>query len=272
MVFELLLTAGLVAFSFALRSFQSAFLFRLGSLGILVASYLLGWILTGLHWGGALCLSVWFLFPWVDIVGRVRHIEMPDSQPVESQVPPGPHRFPALDELTEEAEAEGFVRIDDFGWSISETRHFLRILVNPASQMRASINLVETEDMSFYYIDLRSDTVDGKVYHTTNYPFSMSLTSPPHWQIKRATHVESFVELVEEHRALLLRRKVEHVAPVPNTMEALKAGIEREMRSQVLHNVSRGFLLQCGEGVVKYSWKGCFFLWIQFVKELVRVF
>jgi len=271
MVFELLLTAGLLAFSLALRSFETPFLFRLGNLGILAASYLVGWLLSGSHPVGFLCVSLWFLFPWVDIVGRVRHIEMPDSLPIDSQVPPGPHRFPALDELTEEAEAEGFTRVEDLGWDVHQQRHFVRLMVHPATQMRASINLVENDEMSFFYIALRTQTVDGKIFQTWNYPFSMSLTAPPNWVVNCIRDAESFLELVAAHRTLLIQRHTEAAAPVPVTLEALKAEIESEMRSQVAHNIKKGFLLQSGKGLVKYSWKGCFFLWLQFVKELVRV-
>ncbi|MEI6872060.1 MAG: hypothetical protein WCL08_07235 [Verrucomicrobiota bacterium] len=271
MVFEFLLTAGLLAFSLALRSFNNEILFRLGNLGVLCVSYLVGWLSTGAHSGGVLCVSLWFLFPWIDLLGRVRLIEMPDFHPVETQAPPGPRRFPDLDELTEEAEAEGFTRVEDLGWEIQGQKHFVRLLVHSETQTRASINLVENEEMSFHYLALRTQTHEGKVFHTWNYPFSMSLTTPPHWHVNVLRQADTFLELVEKHRSVLLQERLGGAAPVPVTLDALKAEIESEMRTQVDHNLKRGFLLQCGNGLVRYSLKGCFFLWFQFVKELVRV-
>ncbi|NBV85704.1 MAG: hypothetical protein EBS01_05465 [Verrucomicrobia bacterium] len=271
MVFEFLLTAGLLCLSLALRSFNHEFLFRLGNLGILCVSYLLGWLFTGAHAGGVLCVSLWFLFPWIDLLGRVRLLEMPDSHPVEAQAPPGPRRFPDLEDLTEEAELEGFTRVEDLGWEVQGQRHFVRLMVHPETQVRASITLVENEEMSFHYIALRTQTQEGKVFYTWNYPFSMSLITPPHWQVTPFRQADSFLALTAKHRSVLLQKNPGNAAPVPVTLEDLKAEIQNEMRSQVDHNLKRGFLLQCGNGLVRYSLKGCFFLWFQFVKELVRV-
>jgi hypothetical protein len=112
MLFYCFLIAGLFVLSMALRSFGHWLPIRLGNLCFLSTSYLLGWVLTGSHLGGAGCVFLWFLLPWVEIVTRTRKLEMPVTRSIESQAPPGPSRFPALDEITEEIELLGFHQVE----------------------------------------------------------------------------------------------------------------------------------------------------------------
>lgn len=271
MVFHLLLTAGFALLSFALRSISVPFLFRLGNLSMLVASYLFGWTITEHPSGGIFCVSLWFLFPWIDLIGRVRRMQLPASHAIESQIAPGSQRFPDLAELTEEAEAEGFVNIEDCGWDHGGQRHFVRLLTHPTEPFRAAINLIEADEFAFYYLTISSRTLEGKVWHTWNYPFSLSLKPSPDWKFQRRREVNSFLELLEAHRDWLKRNSVTNCMPAPKDADTLTAELEAEIQSQVAHNLKCGVLLTAGEGLVKYSWKGCFFLWFQFLRELVRM-
>ena len=43
------------------------------------------------------------------------------------------------------------------------------------------------------------------------------------------------------------------------------------MQQQIQHNVSIGVLEPAGEDVFRYTWRGCWFLWLQVVKDMIRV-
>lgn len=269
MLFHTLLLAGLTLLSMALRSFEHWALVRLGNLCILCTSHLLGWVLTGSHLGGAACVALWFLLPWIDIVTRIRRLEMPATQKIESQAPPCSSRFPALEEITEEIELQGFELVEDAGWSHEQQTHFVRVFAQPAEHIRATINLIESEQISFFYVTLRSVGSDGRVWFTWNYPFGTTLKPPRHWQLRRLQEVESFLDLLESHRAWLAARNVNETLPVSGDANALTAELEQEIRSQVDHNERCGLLFKIDTGLLRYTWKGCFFLWLQYVREVL---
>jgi hypothetical protein len=271
MLFYALLIAGLVLLSMALRSLDHWLPVRLGNLCILLTSHLLGWVLTGSHFGGAGCVAIWFVLPWIDLVTRVRRLEMPVSRSIEAQAPPSSSRFPALEELTEEIELLGFEQVEDAGWRHDEHSQFVRVFSHSEEHVRATISLVENEDISFFYVTLCSRGADGRVWFTWNYPFSTTLKNPLNWQLQRLQDVETFLELMEHHRSWLTAKKVTDTIPVSSDALTLTAELEQELRSQVDHNEQCGVLLKSNPGLVRYTWKGCFFLWFQYLREVLRL-
>jgi hypothetical protein len=269
MLFYTLLIAGLTLLSMALRSFEHWAMVRLGNVCILCTSHLFGWVVTGSHLGGAACVALWFLLPWIDIVTRIRRLEMPATQTIESQAPPGPSRFPALEEITEEIELQGFEQVEDAGWSHEDQTQFVRVFAQSKERIRATINLVENEHVSFFYVTLRSVGPDGRVWFTWNYPFATTLKPPSHWQLQRLQEVETFLDLLEAHRAWLAAKNVTETTPVSADAHVMTTELEQELRSQVDHNESCGLLLKIDTGLVRYTWKGCFFLWLQHVREVL---
>ena len=270
MLSSLLLILGCIFICVALRSSGHSFLFRLGNLGILATSYLLGWKLTGYRSIGGLLASCWLLFPWIDIVTRVRNLQMPADRPLHPQAPPGPSRFPMLSEITEELETEGFQPIDDAGWDHEDQRQFVRLFVHPDKHLRATLNLVESPELSFYYLTLSSRSNEGTLWLTWNYPFSSSLKPSPNWKIQRLRGASSVPDLLEAHHHWITRSKAGPLRPIENDPEKLRTEIEHELQSQVEHNVACGVLLHGEPGLVRYSWRGCFYLWSQFLRDLLR--
>jgi hypothetical protein len=271
MLFYCLLIAGLTLLSMALRSFDHWLPVRLGNLCILLTSHLLGWALTGSHFGGAACVALWFVLPWVDLITRVRRLEMPVDRPIEAQAPPCASRFPALEELTEEIELLGFQQVEDAGWSHEEQAQFMRVFSHPSENIRATISLVENEDISFFYVTLCSRSSDGRLWFTWNYPFSTTLKITRNWHLQRLRDVESFMELIEQHRDWLADKKVTDTIPVSSDALTLTSELEQEIRSQVAHNEKCGVLLKSNPGLVRYTWKGCCFLWLQYLREVLRL-
>ena len=53
--------------------------------------------------------------------------------------------------------------------------------------------------------------------------------------------------------------------------EFLHAYIQRDMSVQVDHNLTEGLIVKEGAGEFRYSWRGCFYLYWQILKDMVRV-
>src|SRR4051812_17049872 len=113
MLSNLLLILGVAALSLALRSFNHPFLRKLGAAGIMVTSFLVGWLMSGYWQVGVFCASSWLLLPWLEILTRVRKLTLPQEKSLRHKTPPNSEIFPALHDLTEEMEGESFEHVED---------------------------------------------------------------------------------------------------------------------------------------------------------------
>ena len=53
--------------------------------------------------------------------------------------------------------------------------------------------------------------------------------------------------------------------------DQIQIEIQKDLRAQIAHNLAKGVLTQAEEGQIRYSWRGLFFIWIQFLRDLVRL-
>lgn len=268
--FLFILAAALM--SAGLRTFTHPVLFKLGSLGILGTSFLAGYFTTGRWEAGCLCAMAWLLLPWLEILTRVRHVRLPRVKPLRHQAAPSEELFPDLDSLTEEMEAEGFAQVEDAGWNWEDHRQFFRLFYKSDERLQASICLVDQEDFVFYYLSISSRGKDGTSWTTWNYPFSYSMQFSPQFRTHRIRGDIGFLELLEEHRSFLARSGVGPERTVAASPEEIQAYLQRDMEAQIDHNLSTGLLLPESDGMVRYSWRGLFFIWREFLRDFVRFF
>ena len=126
-----LIVAGLIVLAYACRTFENRYVAKAGWIAMLGATYLGAFFISGSHVAGATALALWFFLPWLEILGRVRKLRFPTQSEVKHRFPPSTEVFPDLGELSEEAEARGFVAADDAGWKWDETDHFMRLFYHP---------------------------------------------------------------------------------------------------------------------------------------------
>src|SRR3989442_3414968 len=82
MLFPLFLTLGVALLSVGLRSFQNSYSQKAGALGILVASFLAIYFITGSWVLGLTAAESWLFLPWLEILTRIRALRLPqDKQP-----------------------------------------------------------------------------------------------------------------------------------------------------------------------------------------------
>jgi hypothetical protein len=93
----------------------------------------------------------------------------------------------------------------------------------------------------------------------------------PMQRLQRCDNVETFEEMLAAHEAFLARNGVKAEEVVAQDPEMLHAAIETEMSDQIEHNLSAGVIVRADEKHFRYSWRGCFYLWFQVVKDMIRV-
>jgi hypothetical protein len=256
--------------SMGLWSFDHPILFKLGSYCILVTSFLVGQTLTGRWEVGVLFAASWLLLPWLEILTRVRKARLPLGKPLRHQYPPSRDRFPDLGDLTQEMEEEGFEQVDDAGWDWAEHRQFFRLFYNSEERLQASICLVSQEDAIFYYLSFSSRGKDGTSWTTWNYPFPYAMKFAPQFRTNRLWGDRTILEMVASHREFMQKSGVSAEALALLSPEEMQRSMQQDMEHQIAYNIAAGLLLPVEEGSVRYSWRGLFFIWIQFLRDFVR--
>lgn len=265
-----LLIGGVLLLSMALRTTGSQLLGRIGVLGYLASSFLAGWLLTGWWPMGLVFLSFWLVWPWYELITRVRKIVMPEENALRHKAPPHRELFPALPSLTEEIESEGFEHVEDLGREWDEAHQFFRTFHKADERVQAVICLVEQDTFAFYYLRLVSRAADGTIWTTWNYPFALNLKLSPEWRINRESSNRTFPQLLESHRQFLARHNVftdELAEPDP---ARIAGQFHAEQTAQIAHNVTAGILAKGKDGAIRYTWRGLVFIWLQFLRDFVR--
>lgn len=271
-MFSILIIAGLIVFAFACRSFESRWIAKLGWITLLVATYLGGYFLSGSHVVGASSVGLWFVLPWVEIVAKVRKLRFPLHNSIVSRFPPSRDVFPDLGELSAEVEARGFVEAENSGWEWEQTEHFMRLFYHADLRTQAAVTLAQQEEFAVSYVSVTSRSEDGRIWTTSNYPFSFTMKFSPDHRVNRYVAAESFEDLVERHREFLATNGVDTDRLMKLDAENLSHYLIEDMAHQIQHNVKVGVLEPADEdGVFRYSWRGCVFLWLQVVKDMILV-
>lgn len=268
---DALLILGVFVFSCALRTTGSAVLRKLGLFAFVATSFLIGWLMGGSVPMGIMFASFWLVWPWYELITRVRKIAMPAEKTLRHKSPPGRDFFPALDELTAEIEGEGFAHLEDLGREWDEAQQFFRVFHRAEERTQAVICLVEQDQIAFYYLRIMSRGKDGRVWTTWNYPFSLNLKLAPEWRTNRENGNKTFIELFDAHRAFLNRHGVALDQLQESDPEALLEQLHAEQHAQIQHNLTAGILMKSADGEIRYTWRGLLFIWLQFLRDFVRL-
>ena len=269
---ELSLLLGVLLLSWGLRTFDHAWLGKLGAAGFVCSTYLAGWFLTNLHAVGAAAAASWFLLPWVPLLTRVRHLQLPLEKELNECPPPRSDRFPLLGEFSREIEEAGFNQVADVAWECPPLRQFFRVFYRPEDRQQAIICFYEQEPAAFAFVALTSRTRDGRILRTWNCPFSDSLKNQPGLRLRRIPNAASFADLETGHRDLLQQEKVSLEDCVAETPATQIQGIETESDQQVAHNLKLGLLKPGTQpGTFRYSGKGLLYLYRQSIIDMVRL-
>ncbi len=269
---ETLIVIGFFVFAFALRSARRNLLRKIGALVFLGASYSLFFFVSGSWVIGLFGVLLWFFLPWVELLTRVRRMRLPLNNRLRHREVPNPSFFPNAVEAAAAMEEAGFEHVSDCGWEWAGMQQFFRLFWHPEERAVAAVCLCEQSDVAFAFISITSHDSSGKTWRTTNFPFAPTLRCPPGVRWNHVPCEKScFHQILEDHRQYLTRVNIQsdHLR-VPDP-EQIEDSIEREMRSQVDHNIASGIITLTDDGHFQYSRKGLVFLWGQFIKDMVRL-
>lgn len=268
----LLIILGLLLLSYALRTFRWVPLRKLGALGILAATFAIFYFPSGSIAVGTGGVLLWLLLPWVELLTRIRKLRLPLAHHLERQTPPSVNRFPDLAEMSDEVEAAGFEYVADTGYEWEGRNQFYRIYYDNDQRTQASICLSEHDGMTWACFSITSRLEDGRIFRTTNLPFSNPMKDAPGVWHRQFQDAESFAEIFSEHQTWVsglgfLPADFRYDAP-----EELPRLIEQESGRQIRHNLEAGLvrLAETAE-TVRYSWRGLWFLYFQLVKDVVKL-
>lgn len=268
---ETLIVLGLFVLAVALRSARGAALRKLGAFTFLGASFCLLYFLTGSLVAGAGGAVAWVFLPWIELLTRIRRMRLPLENRLSQRRIPNPSFFPNAPEAAVAMEEEGFEHVSDCGWEWDGMRQYFRLFWHPEERAVAAVCLCEQSDVAFAFITVTSHDSDGRIWRTTNFPFAPTLRCPPDVRWNHVPcHRNCFHEILGNHRDYLAALKIpigQLRVPDPDEIES---SIEAEMRKQVQHNLASGIIRLTGDGHFKYSKRGLFFLWGQFIKDMVR--
>jgi len=165
-----------------------------------------------------------------------------------------------------------FEHVTDSGWDLAGMQQYFRFFWNPEAKAIAAVCLCEHDQVAFAFVTVSSRAPDGRTIHTTNYPFSPSLKNSPeaHWDHLPCER-NCFEAIYTDHQRHLAKLKIHSKdLLMPDPDEVLKQ-VEAEMKRQIDHNLDCGLIKLTDDGHFQYSTKGLFFLWIQSVKDMIRL-
>lgn len=267
----LTLVVGLAVLGMAFRTVAHPIFQKLALLCLFGVSFLIGWLPSGSVAMGFVCLSIWLFLPWLEILTRVRTMRLPMEKTLENKRPPSRELFPDFDELTEEIESNKFEHVEDTGWDWENQVQFFRLFYRAEEKLQAAICSIDQDGVAFFYLSLSTRTTDGKLWTTWNYPFSTALRPSPNLQLNRVTQMCDFVTMIDLHQLFLAKNNVAPASIVALNAETMLEAMQTDLRQQIDHNLSAGVLLPSEEGKVRYSWRGMFYIWCQFIRDFVRL-
>lgn len=267
----LLLFAGLVVLTAAFFQFAHPLLRRLGLLSMAATVFAAGYLLSGHLWGGFAGVAALLMLPWVEILLRIRKLRLPLRKQWRHAAPPAREMFPDLAQITDAIEDTGFEHAADLGWEMDEYRQFLRLFANPEKREEAAITYVEQNQIGFHFTSVTSRAADGSVFITWNCPVPSSLKTLPSVHLNRMAGETSFESLLVGHGKFLADRGISREALQTVDPDSVRVSVERDMESQMQHNLREGLLEREGDEHGRYSWRGMLFLWLQCLRDIFRL-
>ncbi len=271
---DILLVAGVLVLMLALRTIHHPVAYKLAGVALLAASFLVGYFATGRVWVGVACVALWFFLPWVELLTRVRRITLPTAADFITQPAPSQQAFPDLRELTEEFENAGFEIVEDAGWGNDSHRLFYRFFYNREKRAEAAVCLFQQGEISIPYLSITTRYASGLSRTSLTFPFSQSLKNHPLQITKHYPHDTSPTALIDAHFAhieAISSDPDEEDAIVSLDPESLTDLIRDDIKRQLEHNLGIGLLERTESGQIHYSMRGLFFLWLQYLRDLVRL-
>jgi len=172
--------------------------------------------------------------------------------------------FPNAPEQISTLEESGYEHIRNCGWNLGGMDQRYQLFWNAETKSVATLCLCEQSNITFTYLTITSrDILDG-VWRT------LKPAPRVHSNQVSCTH-ECATKLLIDHEYFLYQQGfVDDDLSIPDP-DDLEDQIETELRHQIEFNLQSGIIKTTGDGHFRYTVRGLFFLWKQFVKDMIRL-
>ena len=269
---ELYTVIAFIIFGFALRSCKTIVLRKLGALVMLTASGLCFYYLFESVLAGILAMATWFFLPWIELLTRIRNQRMPLINKLKQRSSANLNAFPNARQYVSTLESSGFEHISNCGWNLGGVDQLYQLYWNAEKKSVASLCLCEQASATFSYITITSKDIANGVWRTTNFPFSPTLKPSPsvHWNQISCVN-ECVVKLLHQHGNFLHKQGfVDDDLSIPDP-DHLEQELEHELQRQIDHNLEQGIITPACEDQFRYTIRGLFYLWRQFIRDMIRL-
>lgn len=239
---------------------------------MLFASGLCLYFLTESVVAGIAVAAAWFLLPWIELLTRIRKMRMPLENQLEQSFDTNLDVFPNAEKHIHSLEKAGYEHISNCGWNLGGMDQLYQLFWNAETKSVASLCLCEQSNVTFTYLTITSKDITDGIWRTTNFPFSPTLKPAPrvHCNQVNSSH-ECAIKLLRDHYFYLSQQGfIDDDITIPDP-DHLEQEIESELRHQINHNIEHGIIRLTGDGHFKYTIRGLFFLWRQFIKDMIRL-
>jgi len=263
---------GVVIIGVALRSCRMRTLRKLGMLVYLVGSGVALYFMTGSVLAGIAGMGAWFLLPWLELLTRVRRLRLPLNNKLQHRFPPNEDHFPNADAMIEALEEAGFEHAKNCGWDWAGASQSYQFYWHPEERCVAAVCFCQQAKITFSFVTFSSRDLNGFMWRTSNYPFAPTLKeSPSVWHNQIGCGVETVDAMLASHHYFISLHGACHDDLCIPDPESVEEDVEQDMRRQIDYNLESGLIRLTGDGHFRYSFKGLFFLWKQFVKDMIRL-
>ncbi|MFC4993287.1 hypothetical protein [Rubritalea tangerina] len=269
---ESLTVIGIILIGMALRSCRKRLFRKLGALVYLLASGVIVYFLTANLLLSIASIFLWFLLPWIELGSRVRKLRLPLKNHLHEEGRPRLQHFPEAAHNIDELEALDFEHSSDYSWDWAGSSQHYSFYWHPEERAVVTICLCKQSNIAFSYLTISSRCKDGKVYRTSNFPFSPTLKNAPHvsWNQLTCRHC-TLEDSLNNHRRFIQKKGTDFDALMMPDPDALNEEVENDMATQIQHNLDSGIITLSENGKFRYSFRGLCFLWRQFIKDMIRL-
>ena len=269
---QLYIVIATIVFGFALRSCQTIFLRKTGALVMLISAGLSAYFLTDNLWAGIAALFIWFFLPWVELLTKIRKMRIPLENKLHARGPTNIEIFPSAEQHLITLEKAGYEHIHACGWDLGGMEKTYQLFWNAETKCVAAICLCEQSNVTYAYLTLTSRDLAKGVWRTTNFPFSPILKSIPsvNWNKISCTR-ECAINLINSHHLYLSKQGfIDDDLCTPDP-DHIGEEIEHELQNQINYNIDKGIISRTDDGHARYTIRGLFFLWKQFICDMIRL-
>jgi hypothetical protein len=247
---SLLIIIGLLFLAVALRTARTSWLKKMGAVAFLITTFFIGYFLCDKICVGRLPME-----------NRLIYKDFPNLA-----------FYPNASETEAAIHQAKFTHATDCAWDWSGMRQHLRLFAASDCRSIASLCLCEQSDVVFSFVSISSLGVDGRLWRTTNYPFATTLKSPDHltWNSVSCRTI-CFAKIWKSHCSFLAKNGVTKEQLSHQNLEHLDELLEAELDETIAYNIEKGIIEFAENNSFCYSKKGLFFLWGQFIKDMVRL-